>query len=205
MATKETIFNLTLSKLLLAREVTNATTDTSREVKILNTHWDSALRMTLKDLNLSTLAIEFDLELIESINNDGPYLYAYKYPTECVLLRRIVSGYAVDTRYTSILKKVTQYEGQKAILTSKVNAQAEIQSKNIPLSAIGPEAENALACQLGILAAPLLVGKGAKALKESLLQEYVIHKGEAQEGDMNENYNPEEEALESEFVAARLS
>jgi len=202
--TKEKIYNLTLSALLLAKEVINIATDTSNEVRVLNTHYDVALESTLKDLDLDILSTPIELELIEELD-EGPWTYVYKYPTACAHLRRIQSGFVTDNKRSHIAKKVGVYEGQKAIFTDEAQAVAECIPNTISLDMLSAMAGMALAYRLAYLAAPLITGKGAKALRESLLQAYVIAKTEAQEDDKLENFNYEEDRLRSEFVDERLS
>lgn len=202
---KEKIYNLALSALLLAREVAEVSTDTSNEVRVLNLHWDTALEATLKDLDLDCLSSSVQLELIAELNDGGPWRYAYKYPTTCAFLRRLKSCAVIDTKKTHIAKKVQLYNGQRAIFTNQFEAVAEILPFNVPLAALSPMAAMALAYQLAWLSAPLIAGKGAKNLKEEIYTQYLIFKSEAQEDDAAENFNFEPDWVRSEFVDERTS
>lgn len=204
MSTKAQIYNLALSALLLGKEVTEIETDKSNEVRVLNLHWDLAFNSTLQDLDLDSVVTPITLELIETLNDGGPWTYVYKYPANCIFLRRLVSGFETDNKNTHLSKKVGIYLGQKAIFTNESQAIGECVPKNLPLAALNPMATLAVAYSLAIMSAPLIVGKGAKTLKDSIKQDYVIAKAEAQEMDAAENYNYEEERLRSEFVDARL-
>lgn len=201
--TKVKIYNLALSALMLAKEVVEIDTDRSNEVRVLNTHWDVALESTLKDLDLDILSTPIELELIEELD-EGPWGYAYKYPTNCAHLRRIVSGFLTDNNRTHIAKRVAMYEGQKAIFTNEDVAVAECIPNDIPLAALSSMAGMALAYKLAYLSAPLVVGKGSKNLRDDLQKAYVIAKAEAQEDDSAENFMFESDDIRSEFVAARL-
>lgn len=202
--TQEDIYNLALSALLLAREVTDVDTDRSNEVRVLNLHWDLALQSTLKDLDLDHLAETVVLELIEEIDDDNiPWGFAYKYPDNCAHLRRIISGAVVDNSRTHISKQVRQYDGQKAILTDEYDASAEIIKSDVELQFLSPMAGLALAYKLAYLSAPLVVGKGAANLRKEIQMAYLVAKGEAQEDDAAENFNYESDDIRSEFVSAR--
>lgn len=204
--TKTKIYNLTFSALLLARQISDVDSDiTTNEVKILNQFYDDALTQTLKDMDLDRLSEPYQLELIENLNDGGPWLYVYKYPSRCAFLRRIQSCAAKDTRATAIAKRVGQYNGQTAIFTNQESAIAEIIPKDVPLSALTPSAGWAVVYQLAFLACPLLTGKGAKALTESIWQRYLLALASAQEDDKLENFNYEPDYIESEYVATRLS
>jgi hypothetical protein len=201
--TKVKLYNLALSALLLAKEITNVDTDTSNEVRVLNMHWDTALESTLQDLDLDSLMTPITLELIEELDA-GPWRYVYKYPTNCLFLRRIKSCVETDNKSTHISKKVHMYEGVKAVFTNEYEAVAECMPKDIPLAALNAMAGMCVAYKHAMLSAPLIVGKGSERLKASLKLEYLIAKGEAQETDAAENFNYESDDLRSEFVSARL-
>lgn len=203
MSTKPEIYNLALSALLLTKEIEEIDTDTSNEVRILNIHWKTAFESTMQDLNLDSLKTNIPLELIEELD-EGPWLYAYRYPSNCIFFRRLVSCTQVDNIYTHIPKQVGNYEDEKAIFTNEVEAVAECITNDFPLVMLSPMAALAVAYKLAFLSAPLITGKGARALKAELKQDYIIAKNEAQETDLIENSNIEHEHVRSEFVQARL-
>lgn len=202
--TKADIFNLSLGALLLSRQITDAETDSSNEAKVLRVHWQSALDSALEAMDLDSTKVELTLTKVE----DDPtpnWLYAYTYPSDCVFLRRLQSTVVVDNRYTHIPKLVANYEDQKVIFTNKEEAIAEYISRDIPLSSISANACLAIAYRLAYLSAPLIVGKGASALRKTLKDAFIEAKGEAQEQDKRENFNFESDDTVSEFVAERTS
>lgn len=204
--TKPKIYNLALSALLLAKQVIDTETDKSNEVKVLNLHYDIALETTLQDLDLDSLSMPVTLELLANLDDDTiPWQYVYKYPSNCTYFRRIVSGQVTDNKSTHIAKRVALYDGEKAIFTDEITAQAEIIPTAVPLEALSGMAGMAVAYQLAYLSAPLIVGKGAKSLREIIMRDYLVAKSEAQEIDATENFNYESDWQRSEFVQARLS
>ena len=203
--TKPKIYNLALSALLLSREVSDVATDESNEVRILSTHYDIAFESTLQDLDLDSLSMPISLELLANLSSTtNPWNYVYKYPNDCVFLRRLDSGQVVDNRSTHLPKRTGIYEGEKAIFTNEESAVGECIPKSVPLSALSPMAGLAVSYRLAILSSPLIVGKGAKTLREQINAYYIIAKSEAQETDSRENFNYEADYLRSEFVQARL-
>jgi hypothetical protein len=203
MTSKVDIYNLALSALLLTKEIEEIDTDTSNEVRILNIHWKTAFESTLQDLDLDSLSIKAPLELIEEVN-EGPWTFAYKYPSNCAFFRRIESHAEIDNESTHIAKRVGIYDGEKAIFTNEGEAVAEYIPKDFPLEVLSPMAALAIAYKLAILSAPLIVGKGAKTLRQEIKQDYVMAKNEAQETDMQESFSYNHEAARSEFVRARM-
>lgn len=202
--TKTEIYNLALSALLLTREVSNADAETTNnEVRVLNTHWKTAFEFTLQDLDLDSLSQPIPLELIVK-PEDHIWNYIYKYPSNCLFFRRIESGAIIDTNRTHIAKRTGLYEGQKAIFTNEPNAIGECIPKDAPLEALSPMAAMTIAYHLAFISAPLIVGKGAKRLRDQIYQNFLISKQAAQEIDRLENSNYDPAHLRSEFVAARL-
>lgn len=205
MSFKTEIYNLTLSALLLNEQLVDVETDEDRNhVQVLNTFWNIALSSTLQDLDLDMTSQPISLELLVELT-EGPWKYAYKYPSNCAFLRRLESGTIVDRRSTHISKRTGQYNGQTAIYTNEYAAIGECIPKDVSLDSLNAMAQMALAYRLAFLAAPLITGKGAKKLKETLKQDYVIAKMEAQETDALENFNYASDIERSEYVEARYS
>lgn len=202
MYTKAKIFNLALGALLLSRQIENTDTDTSKECKVLNTHWDTAFRATLEDLDLDSTATQADLELIEEDPNDL-WNYSYKYPSKCVFFRRIQTTVLTDTRATRVPLRISVKDGIKVIFTNAEEAVGEYIPHDIPLSSLSANVGLCIAYKLAILSAPLVTGKGAAKLREEIQKNYTIAKMEAQEQDQRENMNFLDDDTESEFVAAR--
>lgn len=204
MYSKAKIFNLALGALLLQRQVINADTDQSNECKVLLTYWDTALRSTLEDLDLDSTSDIMDLELVEE-NPNSHWLYAYKYPTKCAFFRRIVSHEVMDNVDSFILKRVGMHEGQKVIFTNEAEATAEYISWDVPLNSLTANTGLAIAYKLAMLSAPLVTGKGARALMQDIQAKYLIAKTEAQEQDKRENFNYVADYIQSDFVNTRTS
>lgn len=204
---KTQIYNLALSHMLLSRQIVDVDTDTdTNEVRILNTFWETALKITLQELDLDSLSSPRALELVEQIpdTENLPWLFAYKYPSNCAFLRRIQSGFDIDNEYTHIAKRVAIRNGQKVIYTNQDKAFAEYIPSDVSLSFLSPSAALALSYYLASLAAPGIVGKGAATLKRSLKEDFVLNKSAAQRIDELENRNYREPWENSSFVAARM-
>lgn len=204
MFTKASIFNMALGALLLQRQISDTENGGGNEGNTLRTWWDSAFFGALADMDLDAHSTTVTLELIEELDDDENWLYVYKYPTRAAFFRRIVSCEIVDDRATLIKKRVEMRDGVKVILTNEVDAEAEIIDKEFDLGTLTAPAAECIAYSLAMKCAPLIVGKGAKSLREGLKAEYAIAKGMAQELDNRENFNFREEYQESEFVRARV-
>ena len=201
---KEKIFNLALNALLLSRQVINAETDKSNEAVVLRSNYDAAFNSTLEDLDLDSTSSAIVLELAQK-NPNHLWAYAYKYPSDCAFLRRIRSCVETDDRYTHIPKRVGMLGAQKMIFTNQEDAVAEYISSAITLASLSATAGLCVAYRLASMSAPLITGKGARALIADIDLKYVRFKGEAQEQDARENFNFTDERQMSEFVKERTS
>lgn len=204
--TKAGIYNLALGALLLQRRTTDPATDQSNEVRVLNTYWQVAFDATLSDLDLDSTSLDAELELVEEDPNDD-WLYAYSYPTDCILLRRIrsLAGAAQDTKRSHIPKLVRMFEGDKVIFTNEPEAIAEYVSNEVSIASLTAQTCMAIAFMLARLSAPLIVGKGAKTLLDAIKSDYLVAKAEALEIDQRENFNFATDQAQSEFVDERTS
>lgn len=204
MYSKEDCFNFALGHLLLSRQVQNADTDPSNEAKVLRQNWESALSSSLADMDLDGTSTIVALELV-AIDPNDLWGYAYKYPVNCTRFRRILSGVRTDNRDTLIDKQVGIHNGLKVIFTSESDALASIIPNNVPLNSLSSQAINCISARLAFLSSPLIVGKGAKGLRENIYGMYKLFRAEAQQADSEENFMYREDRVESEFVNERMS
>lgn len=202
--TKAKIFNLALGALLLQRRIIDTATDQSNECNVLNTHWEMALDTALEDMDLDSTSTTGTLALIEEDPNDD-WNFAYGYPLDCVLFRRIrsLAGSAPDNVSSHIPKLIQLHDGQKVIFTDEVEAIGEWITNDVPITSLSSLAGMVIAYKLASLSCPLIVGKGASKLRQEIDAKYVIYKAEALEHDRRENHNFNEAVVDSEFVAAR--
>ncbi len=204
MYTKVKIFNLALGALLLTKKIITTDTDQSTEGVVLATHWDTALRSTLEDLDLDSTSTQKNLELVTEAPNDL-WAFAYKYPTDCSFFRRIQNCDLKDRRSNQIPRRIGQYDDKKVIFTNEAEAIGEYISHGLSLATLSANAGLAVAYKLAWLSAPLVTGKGANKIREDIMKSYILTKTEAQEMDRRENHNFESDVELSEFVEERTS
>lgn len=214
MYTKAEIYNLALGALLLTKRISDVDTDTSAECVTLNVHWPTALRNALIDLDLDAVSTRVQLELIKECPVPD-WKYAYKYPTNCTLFRRVMpichnGGTSYhhnhkDIRSNQVKRQIANYMNQKVIFCNKEQAWGEFIPTDMSLNLLSGPAALAIAYKLAQLAAPLISGKGAAALRKEIQNSYVLVRAEAMQHDRMENATFDEEWVESEFVQARIS
>jgi hypothetical protein len=203
MYTKTKIFNLALNMMLLQREITNADTDQTKESKVLRTVWEPALFSALQEMDLDRTMVTAELELLLNDPNDL-WKYAYKYPSNCARLRRIVSEYKKDDESTKIPLATGSIPPNVVIFTNEYQASVEYIPSDIPLSSLNAHAGLAIAARLAWLSAPLIIGKESKSIRKSCADDFTLFVLEAQELDKSENLTFDSPAMQSPFVRARL-
>jgi hypothetical protein len=201
---KEKIFNLALNELLLTRRITNASTDPSSEAKVLETNFYIALNSALESMDLNSTSTQVNLSLVATMPIHH-WQYAYLYPADCVFFRRIQSHVVVDCRQTHHPKLIGIFNGQKVIFANHTNAIGEYISKLTPLTSLSAAAGLAVAQRLAVLSAPLITGKGAAKLIDTIEKKFILTKADAQALDARENFNFVSEQIESDFVFERTS
>ena len=218
MYTKAEIYNLALGALLLTKTVTDVELDESEEIRVLNVHWSTAFKTAVQAMDLDGVAImRFPLELIKLHPIPG-WKFAYKYPQNCLLLRRVLrerdfgddyyfwrDRHFKDTPETQVARQVGNFNSTKVIFCNEHCAFLEYVPSDFPLTMLSADAGLAIAYKLAILAAPLISGKGAAALRKELQGLYVMTVASAQQHDRQENATFERPQEMSDFVAARLS
>lgn len=203
MYTKTSLFNLALNMILLQRDIANADTSIGKEVNVLRTVWEPALFSTLQELDLDRTMITASLELLQADPNDL-WDYAYKYPSNCARIRRIVSEVIKDDESTKIPLATGSIPPNVVIFTNQQQASVEYIPTDIPLAALNVHAGLCVAARLAYLSAPLIIGKEAVKIRKQCADDFILYKLEAQELDKSENLSFDSPAMLSPFVRARL-
>lgn len=202
MVDKVVVFNIALNALLIDYQTTDPDNDKNKSVKTLRLMYPLALSKVLADLDLNKTATKVQLELTP--HTHPHWVYVYKYPSNCAKFRRIVSQFVVDNFETRIPFATETVAGIEVVLSNEKDALGEIQPYNLNLSALNPNAAIAVAYQMAYLSSAQIAGKSSRQLKQSILQEYTLHKSEAMEDDQNENVDSTTDEFKSEFVQARI-
>lgn len=204
MYSKAQIFNLALDALLLQRRIVDAEADTSSEAKTLRLNYPLALEAALQEMDLDCAHITVTLELVTEDPNKL-WKYAYKYPSKCINFRRIVSEVRKDNLDSRVPHKTGTINNVKVVLTDQCEAEAEIIPEDLNLSVLPVHAIMAIAYKLAFMSASLNVGKGAKAIREEINNNFTASVMKAQAQDRGENDTFEDPLVNSTWVQARMS
>lgn len=199
-ASKVGICNLALSHLGIGKEIATFDTERSEEAAACRRFYDQALEQTLRDFAWPFATRTAELALVEE-EPTSEWAYSYRYPANCVLVRRIPSGTRNETRQSKTPYRVASDATGRLIYTDKEDAEVEYTYNVVDPSLYPIDFVMALSLRLAVYIAPRITKGDPFKLRNETLSLYNYEISKAQAGSGNEE-QPEEEP-ESEFVRAR--
>lgn len=100
MASKVEICNLALSHLGVSKEISSIT-EKSQEAHACNRFYDTCLSATLRDYTWH-FATKFSELALVTENPTNEWQFAYRYPTDCLKVRKVLSGTRIETEGTRV-------------------------------------------------------------------------------------------------------
>jgi hypothetical protein len=200
MASKTEIANMAISHLGIGKEIANLETEKSEEAKACRRFYETAKEGVLADLDWSFATKFAVLNLIEE-NPSCEWRYSYKYPVDCINLRRILSGSRRDTQESRIPFRVVTDPSGKVIYTDKGEAEIEYTQNLTNASLFSSEFDLALSFRLASLVGARLTGGDPFKIKGDMLQQYEMELARAKKKNMNEE--TEDKPAESDLIRAR--
>jgi len=202
MATKTEICNLAISHLGTGKEIQDFDTDRSEEGDACRRYYQILLEATLRDFAWPFATKIAALNLIEESPNDE-WAYSYRYPSDCLKARRILSGIRNDSRQTRVPYKILKDEAGRIIYTDQINANLEYTILVEDTSYYTPDFILALSWRLASYLAPRLTQGDPYGLRNSSMQMYEAEISRARAASVNEQQD--EEKPNSEFDRVRPS
>lgn len=185
MSSTTEISNLAISHLGIGKEIANLDTEQTEEASACRRYFESAKKATLSDLDW-TFATKFAvLNLIESQPNEE-WNFSYRYPSDCINMRRILSGQRQDTQKTRVPYRISADSAGRIIYTDKENAKIEYTKNVTDPGLFSAEFALALSFRLASYIAPRLTGGDPFKMKQEMLAQYEIELGRAKKKNMNE-------------------
>src|SRR3990172_6032289 len=124
MASEVDICNMALSHLGNSKEIAILATEKSEEAAACRRFYETARDTVLRDFAWPFATRILSLGLVEEDPNDE-WAYAYRYPTDCLLLRRLLSGLRHDNRQSRAPYRVARDDDGLVIYTDLAEAQME--------------------------------------------------------------------------------
>lgn len=200
MSTATEIANTTLSHLGVGKEIANIETENSQEANACRRFFNIAKEQVLRDFPWPCVTKEAALALVAT-NPTVEWTYAYRYPTDCLKLRRIFSGLRNDNRQTRVPFKIVRDASGRLIYTDMINAIMEYTFAETDSSRFTPDLAQALALRLAVYVAPRLTSGDPFKMGERAWKLYIVELTRAQANAENEVQD--EEKPEAEWINAR--
>ena len=199
-SSKTEICNIALSHLGSAKDVANVETEASQEAGACRRFYDMALKATLRDFPWSFATKIADMQLVEEDPNDE-WAYSYRYPSDCLRMRRILSGNRNDTNDTREPYKISRDASGLLIFSDKENAEIEYTKYETDPLAYPEDFVVALSYRLAAFIAPRVTAGDKFKLGAAAMQNYLFEISRAESTSLNEqqaDIHPD-----SEFIRVR--
>lgn len=200
MASTTEICNFALSHLGIGKRISNVETDVTAEAKVCRIFFEPSRDKVLRDFPWPFATKILALGEIEESPNDE-WGFSYRYPSDCLAFRRILSGTRNDTRQSQIPYRIAQDAAGKIIFTDREEAQGEYTVRTEDPAIYPPDFVLALSFLIAAYIAPAISAGDPFKLGARAAQFYEYEIDKAKANAANE-VQPEED-VQSEFVRGR--
>lgn len=199
--TKTKISNLALSHLGSSKTIANFETERSAEANACREYFDTAVEEVLQGFHWPFATKIAALALIETTPS-AEWGFSYQYPTDCLDVRRILSGSRNDSKDSEIPYRIFGDNDGKQIHTDKDLAEAEYTVKITDPSRFSPDFAMALSFLIAAYIAARITGGDPFKKGPQAYQMFLSKMPKAQARQANEAKYDREPV--SEFERARL-
>lgn len=200
MAATIDLCNFALSHLGVGKLVVNIETEKSAEAAACRLFYQTAMEATLRDFNWPFAGKIVTLALVEE-NPNAEWAFSYRYPSDAICLRKILSGIRNNSRQTKVPYKVGADLAGDLIFTDKEDAQLDYTILASNPSKYPPDFAIAFSFRLASYIAPRITGGDPFKLGARAAQMYDMEINRAKSSASNEEQAEEE--VESEFTRGR--
>ena len=201
MASSTEICNLALSHLNIGKEIAALSTEQSQEASACRRFYEHALDAALRDFAWPFATTIAAVGLIEANPNDE-WAYSYRYPTDCVKIRRVLSGLRDDNRQTRSQYKIARDSSGLLFYSDQENAVIEYTAREDDPEKYPSDFVLAFSFRLAAYIAPRLTKGDPFKLGANALQMYRLEMSAAQANAVNEEQKAEEP--DAEIIRVRV-
>jgi hypothetical protein len=191
--------NLALSHLAISKKII-LETDRSAEANACGDFYNTVRDKTLSDFPWP-FATKFALLGVVQENPTTEWLFSYRYPSDCLFLRRIFSGIRNDNRQSRISYKIGQDAQGLLIYTDMAQAEMEYTISSDDVVRYPEDFRMAMSLHLAHYIAPRLTQGDPFKLGQRAYQMYRMELQIAADSAANEEQS--DELPQSEFMRAR--
>lgn len=200
MATKTEISNMAISHLGTGMTIANLETESSEEAEACRTFFDTALDSTLREFDWPFARVFKELSLVKEAPTPE-WGFAYRYPSDCKMIRKILSGVRNDTRESQVPYVIAKDAAGRLILADVADPVARYTEAIKDLSLCTSDFVMALSFKLAMYIAPKLTAGDPYKMKQEMQASYLAEISSAKALALNEEKR--EIPPESEFIRAR--
>jgi hypothetical protein len=197
MASNTEIANLALSHIGVSKEIQNLETDKSNEAQSARRYYDTALDVVLRDFPWPFATRFLVLGKVED-DPTAEWGVSYRYPSDCVIARRILSGIRNENRQSLVPFRVTRDTAGRLIYTDKVDACLEYTIRADDPTLYPPDFTMAFSFRLAFYIAPRLTEGDPFRLQDRMFQLYRQELTRAGANSFNEETSDQQPLSEAE-------
>ncbi len=194
------ICNLALSHLGVGKEIATLETEKSQEAAACRRFYEQIRDQVLGEVHWPFATKIADLNLIEE-NPNSEWAFSYRYPSDCLAARKILSGTRNDNRQTRIPYRIAKDDAGTLLFCDKEEAELEYTVKVTDPSFFPSDFVMALSLRLAGYIAPRVTGGDPFKLGDKAFALYRLEIAAAQDSAFNEEQD--EELPDSEFISGR--
>ena len=191
MASNTEIANMALSDLGNGKEIANLENEKSAEASVMRRFYTPALETTQRDFPWPFTTKFATLALVEE-DPTTEWAFSYRYPSDCLKLRRILSGTRNDTRASRTPYKIGSDEQGILIYTDQPDAEIEYTKRETDEGRFPADFTLAFAHRLAMYAAPRICGEDPFKMGEKAARLYFFEIATAKATSVNEQQDEEE-------------
>jgi len=204
MSASETeLCNLALSHLAVAGvtfEIQDLDTEKSKEAQACRRFYAQARDEVLRAFPWPFATVIDNLALVATAPN-VEWAYSYRYPSDCLMFRRILSGFRTDALDSRIPYRLGRDASGELVFTDMDSAQGEWTTQVTNVGAFAPDFVQALAFLLASYIGPRVAGGDQYKLADRAYQLYQRSLGVARANAFNEEQA--DPPPDSEMIRAR--
>lgn len=197
---KTVIANLAISHLGINKNISDFDNDRSAEGNAVRQYYEQCLEEVLSDFWWSFARAYGTLDLVKE-NPTIEWGYAYRYPSTCLTLRRILSGQRTDSRQSRVPFEIGNDAQGGLVYTDMQAAQIEYTFLNKNVSQYPASFVMALSLKIAFMIAPTITAGDPFKLRTTIQDAYDKSLMKAEANVANED-QPDRE-VESEYIRAR--
>lgn len=199
MSTDVQICNMALGHLGIGKQIASLT-EKSAEAAACNRFYEQSRDEVLRDFPWPFATKILALGLIEEDPNDE-WDFSYRYPSDCMNFRRILSGTRNDSRQTRVSYRLANDVSGRLIYTDEEDAVGEYTEHVTDTALFPPDFVSTVSMILAAYIAPGLTAGDPFKMGERAIKLYEYQRNKAQGNATNEEQN--EEQPDSEFIRER--